>query len=132
MFGQFDGFGRFIGQAKTGLAIHQDAHENFRETNEHQREPHRHDQPDVPLHDAEMAEVLGTDLGNHQGVDPFETRHRQQPGVGEAAQASDDANQTLDRFARQLHQRIDADVPGGAYAVRQPEKDQPAKQGLGQ
>ncbi len=86
----------------------------------------------MPLLDADVAQVLGADVGDEQGLDPLEAGHGQQTGVAQAEQAGDDADDTLDMTRRQLDQRIDADMAGGTHAIGQAGEDQPGEQRLGQ
>ncbi|MDT4866694.1 hypothetical protein FQZ97_1015630 [compost metagenome] len=79
-----------------------------------------------------MAKVFGADAGIEQGAYPVEAGHADQPGITQAGQAGDDADDPLGWFAAQLDQRIDADVAGGAHAIGQAEEDQPGEQCLGQ
>jgi len=132
LFAVLERIGRFIGEAEAGLLVAQDTHEDFGETDEHHGEAERHDHADVPLLDADMAQVFRADVGNEQRLDPLEAGHGQQTGVTQAEQAGDNADDALDVSRRQLHQCIDTDVAGGAHAIGEAGEDQPGEQRLGQ
>ncbi|MCY1357371.1 hypothetical protein D9M69_438610 [compost metagenome] len=86
----------------------------------------------MPLHDAKMAQVLGADACIHQGLNPFEAGYAEQCCIGQAAQAGHNTYVLLHRSAGQSDECVNTDMPGCAHAIGQSEKNQPAKQGLGQ
>lgn len=66
VLGQLDRIGGFISKPEAGLLVTQDAHENLGETDEHQRKAERHDQADVPLLDADVAQVSAPMLASNR------------------------------------------------------------------
>ena len=110
----------------------EDAPENFHVPDEYQAETKGHDRGDVRDLNAELIEVLSTDIGDEHGRHPFVAGHHEQSGVSQATHAREHSQQALHAPWRQPDQCVHTQVPGGTHSVGHAKENQPAEQRLGQ